>query len=277
MHDVPIEASASGLGAENRARLGELHRSLPGPFTADEAAKALGVDRSEAAALMTYLARKGWLSRIRRGLFTVVPLEASKPDDWRADPWLVAARVFDPCYIGGWSACEHWGMTEQLFRSTVVVTSRPQRSSHVTIQGAEYRVAVRRPEALFGTRPVWRGRERVAVSDPSKTIVDLLHDPEIGGGIRHLADVLAEYLDGEHRDDGLLVAHGDQLGNRTIFKRLGYLIEALELDAPVLVEACRSRRSAGISKLDPSIGPGGRITKRWGIRANAVLERAATR
>lgn len=268
------ETSEAGLGGQNRVRLAALHRALEGPFDADDAAEALGVPRAEAARVVGYLASKGWLSRVRRGLFVVVPLEAEAPACWRADEWLIAASVFSPCYIGGWSACEHWSLTEQLFRSTVVVTAQPQRSAHQTIQGNAYRVAVRQPDALFGTRPVWRGRASVAVSDPSRTVIDILDDPTLGGGIRHVADVLLEYMDGDMRDDALLTAYGDRLGNRTVFKRLGHLIETLDLDARELVAACLDRRSAGISKLDPSIDAKGRIVTRWNLRVNADLQPA---
>jgi len=269
MRDTPTRA---GLGAENRERLAVLHRAVPGPFTAEDAAAALGVSRDEAARITGYLASKGWLSRVRRGLFTVVPLEADVPEAWRADPWLVAARVFAPCYIGGWSACEHWSLTEQLFRSVLVVSAEPQRRARLVVQGTEFRVARRKPEALFGTRKVWRGRDRVDVSDPTRTIVDVLDDPSTGGGIRNVADVADVYFTGDHRDDELLVGYADRLGNRTVFKRLGYLLETLEVDAPDLIETCLSRRSAGLAKLDPSIRNGGRITKRWGLRINAQIQ-----
>jgi len=264
-----------GLNPENRERLMLLHRRLPGPFTAKDAAAVLAVSRDEAARIAGYLASKGWLSRVRRGLFIVVPLEADVPEAWRADPWLVAARVFAPCYIGGWSACEHWSLTEQLFRSVLVVSAVSQRGAHMTLQGTEFRVATRKLDALFGVRKVWRGREPVDVSDPTKTIVDVLDNPSIGGGIRNVADVVDVYLSGDLRDDELLVSYADRLGNRTVFKRLGYLLERLEIDAPDLVETCLSRRSAGIAKLDPSIRSGGRITKRWGLRINAQIQAAA--
>lgn len=269
MHDV---RSPRGLGPKNRSRLAVLHRALIGPFTAEDAAAVLGTSRDEAAKILGYLASKGWLSRVRRGLFIAVPLEAESPEDWRADPWLVAGRVFAPCYVGGWSACEHWNLTEQLFRSVVVVSARPQRAAHITVQGTEFRVATRQPRTLFGTRPVWRGRERVDVSDPTRTVIDVLDDPAIGGGIRHVAEVVDAYFASEHRDDELLVGYGDRLGNRTVFKRLGYLIEVLDVNAPALIERCLERRSAGIAKLDPSVRGAGRITKRWGLRRNAQIE-----
>jgi predicted transcriptional regulator of viral defense system len=268
MSDV---SSMKGLGPRHRERLAAMHRSLPGPFTADDAAVTLGIPREEAARIVGYLASKGWLSRIRRGLFTVVPLEAVTPEAWRADPWLVAARLFEPCYVGGWSACEHWSLTEQLFRAILVVTSTPQRKAEITVQGTPFRVVTRSKKLLFGTRRVWRGRSHVEVSDPSRTVVDLLDNPSIGGGLRSVADVLDVYFSSEHRDDRLVVDYGDRLDNRAVFKRLGYLLEALEIEAPVLIEACLTRKSAGLSKLDPSIRENGRITNRWGLRINAQV------
>ena len=39
------------------------------------------------------------------------------------ESWVLARAVFEPCYIGGWSAAEHWGFTEQIFNSTMVFTT----------------------------------------------------------------------------------------------------------------------------------------------------------
>lgn len=268
---TPPDPRLAGISPAYRAHLSALSRAFDGPFTAAEAAEVLGVDRPTASRITGYLASRGWLARVRRGLYVPVPLEATAPGEWRADPWLVAGRVFEPCYIGGWSACEHWGLTEQLFRELLVVTAQPQRRSAVRLQGGAFHVVVRQPEALFGTRPVWRGREPVDVSDPSRTVVDILDDPAIGGGIRHVADVVSEYFGSEHRNDDRLLAHIERLGNRTVFKRLGFLLEALETDARELIAACLERKSAGISALDPSIDSRGTITKRWNLRVNAKL------
>lgn len=52
----------------------------------------------------------------------------------------------------------------------------------IEMQGMRFRLTVRPEDALFGTVLVWRGQARVAVSDPSRTIVDVLDDPRLGGG-----------------------------------------------------------------------------------------------
>jgi predicted transcriptional regulator of viral defense system len=111
----------------------------------------------------------------------------------------------------------------------------------------------------------------VAVSDPSRTIVDILDDPRLGGGIRTVADVLREYMASQHRNDQLLIEYADRLDNRAVFKRLGYLIERLGTEADALLTACRERRSAGVVALDPSVKARGNIVRRWGLGAIVAL------
>jgi predicted transcriptional regulator of viral defense system len=124
---------------------------------------------------------------------------------------------------------------------------------------------------LFGSRSVWRGQVRVPISDPHKTVVDVLDDPSVGGGLRHVADVVVAYFTADVRDDAVLLAYVERLGNRTVYKRLEYLIEALDLAAPEVARACRKRQSTGISLLDPDLPAQGRIRRRWNLRINAAV------
>jgi predicted transcriptional regulator of viral defense system len=101
--------------------------------------------------------------------------------------------------------------------------------------------------------------------------VDILDVPKIGGGIRHGAEILRSYLD--EYDATTLIEYGDRLGNRAVFKRLGYLIEVLEIHLPDIVSACHERVSAGISALDPDGPEGGRRLMRWGLRVNVAVGR----
>jgi len=75
------------------------------------------------------------LSRIRRGLYVAVPLDARRSGEWVEDAWVVADRVFSPCYIGGWSACEYWDLTDQVFRTILVVAHRSGPVGVVGVQG----------------------------------------------------------------------------------------------------------------------------------------------
>jgi predicted transcriptional regulator of viral defense system len=85
-----------GIEGPNRASLTRLHRAFPGPFRVEEAARTLDLEPVRTRRLLAHLASRGWLARVGRGLYTSVPLEAADPGTWLADPWAVAAPVFQP-------------------------------------------------------------------------------------------------------------------------------------------------------------------------------------
>lgn len=263
--------NAAGIGHRNRSLLEQLHRRTAGTFDVGEASTVLGLGREDTSRLLAYLARRGWLFRVRRGLYVTVPLDARRSGEWVEDQWVVAHRVFSPCYIGGWSAGEYWDLTEQVFRTLLVVTARRVRHRDIEIQALPIHATVRNEAMMFGTVGVWRGQTRVDVSDPSRTVIDILDDPSLGGGIRTVADMLYEYFSSDHRDDDLLVRYGDRVGNHAVFKRLGYLLERLPIDSAGLVDACLERRSTGLIALDPSVKAPGPIVRRWRLRANVGL------
>jgi predicted transcriptional regulator of viral defense system len=271
-YNIPPRA---GIEEANRAILEQLHRRVPGPFTTAEAAQALSLDEARVSRLLRYLAKRGWLARVRRGLYITVPLGAADPGAWREDPWVVAARVFAPCYIGGWTALQHWSLTEQLFRDVMVVTARPVRSRHVEVQTMPFQLKHASEDKHFGLRTVWRGQIRVAVSNPARTLVDVLDEPGIGGGIRHIAAAVTSYWENENRCEADLLTYAERLGNRTVFKRLGFLLETLGIDASPIITACLERQSTGLSPLDPTVQWKGYILKRWNLRVNVELSGSA--
>lgn len=167
-----------------------------------------------------------------------------------------------------WTAGNHWGLTEQIFQTTVVRTSTRVRSTDQTLLDHRYLVGSVGSEKLeWGIRSVWRDATRIGMADPTRVIVDVLHDPSIGGGIRHCAEMLTTYL-AEHEREPLL-DYADRLGNAAVFKRLGHLCERLELaDDRFLVE-CEQRLSAGVALLDPSLPERGERDTRSRVRINA--------
>jgi len=262
---------AAGLSATNRAFVAQLNR-LPGPFTPADAAAAAGVDHARAARLLRHLAEQGWVARLQRGLYVAVPLEAEDPARWSADPWAVARAALAPGYVGGWTALNHWDLTDQVFTTTVFITSRPVPRRRRMIGNVRLEVRHRPEAALFGTRRVWRGGSAVSVSDRERTLVDCLDDTTLGGGLRHTAEALKAYEEAPDAAWWRLVEYGDRLGNRTVFKRLGYLAETLGLAEDDLIQSCRERVSAGIGRLDPDRGATGPTSSRWGLRLNARVD-----
>ena len=169
------------LRASSRERLAVVLRESRELVTVEDAARALDTDRRRAAKMLARWTEQGWLKRIRRGVYTPIPLEALSADRSLEDPWVLVPELFAPGYVGGWSAADHWGLTEQIFNELCVFTARPVRHKRDEIGGARFVFFRIQPEVVFGTRAVWRGKVRVQVSDPSRTLVDLLARPSAGG------------------------------------------------------------------------------------------------
>jgi predicted transcriptional regulator of viral defense system len=263
---------AAGISARGRAELAEVLRSAGRFIAPADVAVALDIGSEAAAKRLARWAEDGWVRRVRRGLYIGVPVDATNPSTWSEDPLIIAAEVWSPCYFTGWTAANQWTLTEQVFRTTILKTSGRVRGSAARLLDHDYVVVHTSQNNLsWGLRTVWRGDVRLRFADPARTVVEILDTPRLGGGVRHVAEVLASYLD-DH-DPRLLSEFGDRIGNRAVFKRLGYLIEVQGLKQTALVEACLERLSAGISSLDPDGPPGGRRIMRWGLRINAKVVR----
>jgi len=245
---------------EGRARLTGLLRAAGDVITIDQAATHLGQSRSQTSKILSRWVSQGWLRRIKAGTYIAAPLDALDRDQVLDDPFILVPHLFAPCYIGGRTAAHHWDLTEQLFRDVVVFTARPIRESSQTLHGIPFTLYRIQEDKIFGVKVIWRGRTRVSISDVHRTIIDMLDNPEVGGGIQHVNDCLITYLQGKEYNRDLLIGYADHLGNGAVFKRLGYLVECLKGDVR-LIEDCRERLTTGNAKLDPSLPCPSLITK----------------
>jgi predicted transcriptional regulator of viral defense system len=252
----------AGIGKTDRKRMAAIIRGTKGTISVKEAAAILNVASTDAAKMLSRWTKNGWMARVRRGLYIPVPLESRTADVPLEDSWLIADRLFAPCYIGGWSAAEYLDLTEQIFNTVMVMTVQKPRDRRPKIQGTGFWLRTVQDKSLFGLSPVWRGKVKISVSDPTRTILDLLSDPVLGGGIRSTTDMLVNYLSSGNKNLKLLIEYAVQLGNGAVFKRLGFLLEKLAPDETEIMAQCRARLTAGNAKLDPKLENTKLIT-RW--------------
>jgi predicted transcriptional regulator of viral defense system len=257
-----------GLSAASRSQLSKLLRDNPPIVTPNEAVAALGIAPAVAARRLATWSRAGWLARVRRGVYVPVPIESESADIALDDPWSVAKAMFDPCYIGGWTAAEHWGLTEQLFGSLCVMTTKRPRDRKPMLRKTKLDLHTVPVTHFIGLKTVWRGGTRVQLSDPAHTLIDMLADPALGGGIRHLADMLTNLLHEHPKEVTKLADYAANLGTGAVYKRLGYLLQRDHPDQSVLIAICRSNLSAGYAKLDPAL-PSDRLLTSWRVWVSA--------
>ncbi len=247
-----------------RARLAAVIKAAGDVVRIEDAAQTLGVPRTQAAKLLSRWVEQGWMRRVGKGTYVSVQLELLDAETVVQDSWILVPALFAPAYIAGRTAAEHWDLTEQIFRDIVVCTARPVRERTIERQSAVFTLKHIREDLIFGTKPVWRGQTKVAVSDIHRTIVDMLDDPALGGGIQHVADCFDRYLHRRDIDTEKLIGYAERLGNGAIFKRLGFLAERHPLGG-ALVQASKDRLTQGHAKLDPALQCG-RLVTRWRLR-----------
>lgn len=262
-----------GLGKLERGRLTEVMRNSKGTISVGEASTILKINRSEVSKMLSRWTVKGWLSRVRQGHYVPVPLESRTADISLEDAWVIAERLYSPCYIGGWSAAEHWDLTEQIFRTILVMTTRKPRTHNPVIKGTSFMLRSIPRKAMFGLKSVWRGQIKIQISDPSRTIIDMLSDPVLGGGIRFTADMFAKYMKSEKKDMESLIKYAKLLGSGAVFKRLGFLLERYGKDEKNAIDTCKLSLTTGNAKLDPKLSADKLITKwRLWVPSNWIKE-----
>lgn len=247
-----------------RARLAAVVQAAGDVVRIEDAAQVLDISRDRAAKLLSRWADQGWLRRVGTGAYVPVQLELLDSAQVVQDPWVLVPALFAPAYIGGRTAAEHWDLTEQIFRDIVVFTAKPVRKKTIERQSAVFTLKHIREELIFGTRTVWRGQTRIAISDVHRTIVDMLDDPAVGGGIQHVADCFSQYMKRSDSDPAKLVEYAQRHGNGAIFKRLGFLAER-HPRGQLLVKEAIVHLTKGHAKLDPTL-PCDRLVTRWRLR-----------
>lgn len=256
----------SGIGKLDRTRLSLILQKTQQTISAYEAAEILNMPKQQAAKLLARWAAKGWISRVKHGLYIPVPLESTTADVLLDDPWVIAEKIYHPCYVAGWSAVEHWGLTEQIFRTVIILTTKKLKDRHPVLKGIQFLLHTISKEAMFGLQTIWRDSVKVSISDPSRTLLDLLAYPSLGGGIRSTVDMLINYLNSEHKNLPLLVDYAKRLDNGAVFKRLGFLLERYAPNELETIKICENNLTQGKVKLDPQLVSNKLITQ-WRLWA----------
>ncbi len=237
--------------SEGRERIAQLLRNSGPIFSVEHCASVLKMERNAAARQLAEWTEQGWLKRIKRGFYAPIPMDTVSSEQILEDVWVVVPTLFSPAYIGGWSAAEHWGFTEQIFSSICILTSKPIKNRSEVIQSQTFSLKKTKEENFFGLKVLWRGSIKINISDPHRTIADILDDPNLGGGISHVEKCLLSYLESEHFNQELLLSYLKKLGNKTAFKRLGFLLEGFNTEKySSIVKVCEKNISKGNSKLD---------------------------
>ena len=259
------------LPASSATALSRLAAQGRSVFTVDEFASALGRPRSRVWRILTQLVARGWVARVTKGKYLIVPLEAGPESAWTEDSLVVACHLADPAAIAYWTACHYWNWTEQVPRTVFVQTTRRKRHYHQKALGVAFRFVCVDGDKFFGTAERTAGRGRFTVTDREKTLVDALDRPDLCGGMGLVFEMLPAAAETVRWDK--VEAYVERMGSGALYKRLGFLVETLGEKVMVperesRLEAWHARLTGGHSPLEPGGPPDGPVDSRWRLRVN---------
>ncbi len=249
--------------SKRQKRLSALLKGTNGPIRAVDVMRVLGVSRQKASGLLAGWNRQGAIRRVAQGLYvSISPFELGQTQVLE-NPWVLIPELYEPGYVGGWSALEYWGMTEQLFRSVCVLTNKRTSYGNIIHQGIGFYVKYMPLAKLYGTKTLWQDGAKIQISDPHKTILDVIDNPDLGAGLQHTLDCMLEYKSKNSKPDDrrLLLDYAYQAKNGALFKKLGYLAEKLEFGR-AFVDECKKNLSKGHTYLDKT-SKRNKLVTRW--------------
>ncbi len=227
-------------------------------FTVDDAFKVSDLTRESLHVLLSRLEKRGWIERIERGKYMIIPLGGEK-GEYTVDEYIVASILAQPYCIGYWSALNYHGFSEQIPTTVFIQTTARKKQRKKKIFGVDYRMIRLKKEKFFGIETFWSGDEQVNITDKEKTLVDCLDKPKYCGGVIEVAKGVRS----QDFDEKKIRGYIQKIGNTGVLRRFGYLCDlyGLDLDLP-------SIDAKNYLKLDPSLSDKGYRNSRWRLKIN---------
>ncbi len=236
-------------------------------FTLADAEEITGLNPHLASSLLHKAVGRGLVSRLKPGVFVIVPPELGSSAEYAGDPYLTAVRLAGkaPCFISHASAMEIHRMVTQ--PQLVVFASSSKRIRSRKLHGTEFRFVFIKPDQYFGTVKHWvTKQETIDISDLERTIIDGLRQPEYCGGVTEVAKGL--WMRQRDMQVTKLVDYALRLGVGAVVRRLGYLLELYGIAPETELARLRKSLTATYLPLDPVLPKEGPHWKRWRIQLN---------
>jgi predicted transcriptional regulator of viral defense system len=255
------------LGATSALLVTTLYERRRLIFTLADAQDITSLKATSARTLVHKMVGRGVATRLRPGVFQLVPPELGRESDYLGNPYIVARELMGrkPYYLSHASAMDIHDMVTQPQLDVCVTSPKAMRGRSVL--GTQFRFIRCKPEHVFGTMDYWVSKqEKVTVSDLERAVLDGLRQPEYCGGVTEVAKGM--WIRRADINVGRLVEYALRLNVGAVMRRLGYLLEVYDLGAAAERERLRENAGGSYSLLDPVMPPQGKHIATWHLRLN---------
>jgi len=259
------------IGPRAAFLIAELYERQKTIFSNKDVEKITGLSPKSARGLANRLIDRGLATRLKPGLFILVPTELGHERDYLGDPYVVAEEIVGGTsyYISHASAMDIHRMVTQPQLMVYATTTQAVRPHSVL--GTEFRFVRCKPEHLFGIMDHWVTKTRkIRVSDLERTVIDGLRQSRYCGGFSEIAKGF--WMRREDIDVKKLMEYALVMDIGAVYRRLGYLLELFGTEETGQLDLLRRKITSFYVLLDPMLPPEGKFIARWRLQLNVSPE-----
>ena len=248
------------LGRSESKLITELSKRKLNIFNVDDVCKILNSNKNYAYQIIHSLKNKEWIKKITAGKYELLSLSEKPKEDLLA----ISCNIVWPSYVSFWTALNFYKFTEQSPRTIFLATTK--RKMQKKINSTTVQFIQIKPDRFFGYTKV----DNICIAEKEKAIVDSLLFP------RYVSlDETCKSLENAKKEISFekLVDYTVRMGNFSLNKRLGYLIELLKIKIdPELIQTLQENINRSCSLLDPTKPKSKQYDKRWFLNVNFPKE-----
>ncbi len=221
--------------------------------------------------LLSDMTKRGILMRLKDGVYYIIPYEQNA-ETFMPDWHLIAEHLVNDAkhYIGYYSALQIHSLITQPSLKEQIVVSKQIRPSEIKIKDVPFQFIYHNEKHFFGSKKIWIDSfNKVMCSDLEKTFIDCLFKPDYAGGIVEVARAIYTSKDKIKYDT--LLEYAKKFDSQAVIKRLGFLLEILEINTKVIQELQQMITSSYVL-LDTELPKTGKRISRWSIQQNLESE-----
>lgn len=229
-------------------------------FTFEELFEFMKIDRKMLWEIVSKLEKKGYIKRIEKGKYLIVPLSADK-NKYTLHEFLIGSMLVKPYAISYWSALNYYGFTEQIPSTVFVQTTSRKKRQMIEVFGVNYKIVRTKENKFFGIKKEWIENTQIDITDKEKTIIDCLDKPQYCGGI---IEVIKSLKNGyKELDFKKLSQYANKIGNSGVIRRLGFICDLLDIKIKLPLMNVHN-----YLWLDPTMPKKGKKNAKWRLIIN---------
>lgn len=219
-------------------------------------------DRQYLRKRISKLTQKGWLFRVKKGLYVISDLHSR--GSLSISQYTIVNALVETAYISFESALQYHGYYDQLLNSVSSIATKQFQDK--VIDGYTFSFIKTLPIYFYGWETHQIDGQTVKIANKEKVLIDLIQYHRN----RYSIDLVLEKLGNYQNEFNLDLLIDLSLNSTTVTQRiLGFVLDCLKLDSKRLYEAIQT--SKGTSRITDSSN--NQYNKKWRLYYDRYFER----